>query len=141
MDYQHQFVGGDFFYVSSSPQDDSYNCFNKLRLRWKILRGHRDTDLNWSLSSEALFFFGHLLSRFDHLETPVLRQGTPSVVSSTIDLSDVLEALLKRCSCTFWKRCSSSSTRVDLLWDDSVSSSSTTVSSFDLTNLRFERIL
>jgi hypothetical protein len=137
----------------SSSHDDPHNCFNKLQLRWKILRTHRDTDLYWSLeddpeswfknsgiitewlllllveldiptppdvkwtdhslrrggaseahvvgvsivvimawglwkslasallyidvsvrpSSEALFFFGHLLSRFNHLESPVLR--------------------------------------------------------------------
>ena len=32
---------------------------------------------------------------FNNLEAPVLRQVTPSVVSSPIDLSDVLEALLQ----------------------------------------------
>jgi hypothetical protein len=29
----------------SSSQDDPGNCFNKLQLRWKMLRSHRDTDL------------------------------------------------------------------------------------------------
>ena len=29
----------------SSTQDDPDNCFNKLQLRWKMLRNHRDTDL------------------------------------------------------------------------------------------------
>jgi hypothetical protein len=28
----------------SSAQDDPHNCFNKVQLRWKILRAHRDTD-------------------------------------------------------------------------------------------------
>ena len=52
-------------------------------------------DVSVCPSSEALFFFGHLLSRFNHLEAPGLRQATPSVVSSPIDLSDALEALLE----------------------------------------------
>ncbi len=50
------------------------------------------------LSSEALFFFGHLFSRFNHLEAPGHQQATPltpSVVSSPIDLHDALEALLE----------------------------------------------
>jgi hypothetical protein len=42
-------------------------------------------------SSEALFFFGHLLSRFNLPQAPLVRQATPTVVSSSIDLSDVLE--------------------------------------------------
>ena len=159
----------------SSAQDDPHNCFNKLQLRWKCLRAHRDTDLYWSLpedpaswfknsgvitewlllllieldiptppgvkwtghslrrggasaahaigvsiavimswglwkslasallyidvsvrpSSEALFFFGHLLSRFKPLEAPVISLATSAVVSSPIDLSDALEALLE----------------------------------------------
>ena len=52
-------------------------------------------DVSVCPSSETLFFFGHLLSRFNHLETPVLRQATPSVVNSPIDLSDDLEVLLE----------------------------------------------
>ncbi len=52
-------------------------------------------DVSVCPSSETLFFFGHLLSHFNHLEAPVLRQVTPSVVSSSIDLSDALEALLE----------------------------------------------
>jgi hypothetical protein len=31
----------------SSAQDDPGNCVNKLQLRWKMLRNHRDTDLYW----------------------------------------------------------------------------------------------
>jgi hypothetical protein len=31
----------------SSVQDDPDNCFNKLQLRWTMLRNHRDTDLYW----------------------------------------------------------------------------------------------
>ena len=46
-------------------------------------------------SSEGLFFFGHLLSRFNPLEGPVLRRSPATVVSSTIDLSDALEVLFK----------------------------------------------
>ena len=52
-------------------------------------------DVSVRPSSEALFFFGHLLSRFNHLEAPGHRRATPSVVTSPIDLSDALEALLE----------------------------------------------
>ena len=52
-------------------------------------------DVSVCPSSEALFFFGHLLSRFNHLEAPGHQQTTPSVVSSPIDLSDVLETLIE----------------------------------------------
>ena len=52
-------------------------------------------DVSVRPSSETLFFFGHLLSRFNQLEAPVLRQAPPTVVSSPIDLSDALEALLE----------------------------------------------
>ena len=52
-------------------------------------------DVSVRPSSEPLFFFGHLLSRFNHLEAPVLGQATPPVVSSPIDLSYALEALLE----------------------------------------------
>ena len=31
----------------SSAQDDPDNCFNKLQLRWKLLRNHRVSDLYW----------------------------------------------------------------------------------------------
>jgi hypothetical protein len=51
-------------------------------------------DVSVCPSSEALFFFGHLLSHFNHLEVPGHQQSTPSVVNSPIDLSDALEALL-----------------------------------------------
>jgi hypothetical protein len=52
-------------------------------------------DVSVCPSSETLFFFGHLLSRFNHLEAPGHQQATPSVVTSPIDLSDTLEALLE----------------------------------------------
>ncbi len=52
-------------------------------------------DISVCPSSEVLFFFGHLLSRFNHLEAPVRRQATPSVGSSPIDMSDALESLLE----------------------------------------------
>jgi hypothetical protein len=46
-------------------------------------------------SSETLFFFGHLLPCFNLPQAPLLRQATPTVVSSSIDLSDAFEALLE----------------------------------------------
>ena len=159
----------------SSAQDDPDNCFNKLQLRWKTLRAHRDTDLYWSLeddspscfkdsgiitewlllllvelniptppgvkwtghslrrggasaahaigasiavfmvwglwkslasallyidvgvrpSSEALFFFGHLLPRFKLMEAPIVQQAQPPAEASPIDLSDAMAALLE----------------------------------------------
>jgi len=159
----------------SSAIDDPDNYFNKLQLRWKILRNHRDSDLYWFFeddsaslsknsgiitewlllllieldiptppgvkwtghslrrggasaahaigvsiavimawglwkslasallyidvsvrpSSEALFFFGHLLARFTLPQAPRVRQATPTAVSSSIDLSDAFDALLE----------------------------------------------
>ena len=52
-------------------------------------------DVSVRPSSEALFFFGHLLSRFHLLEAPTVRQTPSTVVSSPIDLSDALEAFLE----------------------------------------------
>ena len=52
-------------------------------------------DVSVRPSSEALFFFGQLLSRFKPLEDPVISLATSAVVSSPIDLSDALEALLE----------------------------------------------
>ena len=52
-------------------------------------------DVSVRPSSEVLFFFGHLLTRFNLLQAPLVRQTLPTVVSSSIDLSDVLEALLE----------------------------------------------
>jgi hypothetical protein len=46
-------------------------------------------------SSEALFFFGHLLARFTLPQAPRVRQGTPTAVSSSIDLSDAFDALIE----------------------------------------------
>ena len=46
-------------------------------------------------SSEALFFFGHLLTRFLLTEAPIVRQAQPTAEASPIDLSDALEALLE----------------------------------------------
>jgi hypothetical protein len=31
----------------SSVIDDPDNCFNKIQLRWKMIRNHHDTDLYW----------------------------------------------------------------------------------------------
>jgi hypothetical protein len=41
------------------------------------------------------FFFGHLLARFNLPQAPLVRQSPPTVVSSSIDLSDALETLLE----------------------------------------------
>jgi hypothetical protein len=46
-------------------------------------------------SSEALFFFGHLLTRFNLPQAPLVRQAPSTSVSSSIDLSDALETLLE----------------------------------------------
>ncbi len=52
-------------------------------------------DVSVRPSPEALFFFGHLLPRFNLPQAPLVRQATPTDVSSSIDLSDTLEALLE----------------------------------------------
>ena len=41
----------------SSAQDDPHNCFNKLHLRWKILRVHHVTGLYWSLEDDPESWF------------------------------------------------------------------------------------
>ena len=41
-------------------------------------------DVSVRSSSEPLFFFGHLLSRFIHLEAPVIRRGPSTVVSRLV---------------------------------------------------------
>ena len=46
-------------------------------------------------SSEALFFFGHLLPRFLLMEAPIVRQAQPPAEASPIDLSDAMAALLE----------------------------------------------
>ena len=46
-------------------------------------------------SSEALFFFGHVLPRFLLMEGPIVRQAQPTGEASPIDLSDAMEALLE----------------------------------------------
>ena len=45
-------------------------------------------------TSEALFFFGHLLLRFLLMEAPIVRQAHPAE-TSPIDLSDAMEAVLE----------------------------------------------
>ena len=64
-------------------------------LRKSLVSSFLYIDVSVCPSSEGLFFFGHLLSRFNHLEAPGHQQTTPSVVSSVIDLSDTLEVLLE----------------------------------------------
>jgi hypothetical protein len=49
-------------------------------------------DVSVRPSSEALFFFGHLLARFNLHQAPLLLQAPPTAVSSSIDLSDALQA-------------------------------------------------
>jgi hypothetical protein len=39
----------------SSAQVDLDNCFNKLQLRWTMLRNHRDTDLYWFFEDDPAF--------------------------------------------------------------------------------------
>jgi hypothetical protein len=53
-------------------------------------------DVSVRPSSEALFFFGHLLSRFkgNLPQASLVRQATPTAVISSIDLSDAFEACL-----------------------------------------------
>jgi hypothetical protein len=52
-------------------------------------------DVSVRPSSEVLFFFGHLLTRFNLPQAPLVRQAPTTSVSSSIDLSIVLEALLE----------------------------------------------
>ncbi len=52
-------------------------------------------DVSVCPSSEGLFFFGHLLSRFNLPQAPRVRQATPTAVSASIDLSDVFDALFE----------------------------------------------
>ncbi len=52
-------------------------------------------DVSVRPSSETLFFFGHLLTRFNLLQAPLVRQDPPTAVSSSIDLSDAFEVLLE----------------------------------------------
>ncbi len=52
-------------------------------------------DVSVRPSSEVLFFFGHLLSSFNLPQAPLVRQTTPTAVSSSIDLSEVSEVLLE----------------------------------------------
>jgi hypothetical protein len=52
-------------------------------------------DVSVRPSSESLFFFGHLLARFTLPQAPRVRQGTPTAVTSSIDLSDAFNALLE----------------------------------------------
>ncbi len=65
-------------------------------------------------SSEALFFFGHLLPRFLLMEAPIVRQAQ-QLLRSHLSIQAIL-----------WKHCSSSMTRViTLLWVNYVLSFST----------------
>ncbi len=66
-------------------------------------------DVSVRPSSEALFFFDHLLPRFNLPQAPLVRQATPTAVSSSIDLRDAFEALLS----------SSMTSVIALLWDNS----------------------
>jgi hypothetical protein len=38
----------------SSTIDDPDNCFNKVQLRWKMLRNHRDSDLYWFFEDDSV---------------------------------------------------------------------------------------
>ncbi len=50
----------------SSAQDDPHNCFNKLQLRWKCFRAHRDTDLYWSLPEDPASWFKNSVCNVDY---------------------------------------------------------------------------
>ena len=86
-----------------SAQDDPDNCFNKLQLRWKMLRNHQDTDLYWffqddpaSLSKNSGIITEWLLLLLVELDIPTppgvkwtghsLRRGGASV-AHTIGVS------------------------------------------------------
>jgi hypothetical protein len=51
-------------------------------------------DVSVRPSSEALFC-GHLLARFNLHQAPLVQQAPPTAVSSSMDLSDALQALLE----------------------------------------------
>jgi hypothetical protein len=48
----------------------------------------------WKFLASALLYI-HLLTRFNLPEAPLVRQSTPTAVSSSIDLIDAFEALLE----------------------------------------------
>jgi hypothetical protein len=48
----------------------------------------------WKFLASALLYI-HLLTRFSLPQAPIVRQATPTDVSSSIDLSDTFEALLE----------------------------------------------
>jgi hypothetical protein len=52
-------------------------------------------DVSVRPTSEALSFFGHLLTRFNLLQAPLVRQDPPTTVSSSFDLSDAFEELFE----------------------------------------------
>ena len=74
--------------VAAAPRDHEIEC--RLVVFTRIVK---DDHFKGAQGLSSRFASDGLL--FNHLETPVLRQGTPSVVSSPIDLSDVLETLLE----------------------------------------------
>jgi hypothetical protein len=55
-----------------------------------MLRNVSTLDVSVRPSSEAFFFFGHLLPRFHLPQAPLVRQATPTAVSSSIDPSDAV---------------------------------------------------
>jgi hypothetical protein len=66
-------------------------------------------DVSVRPSSEALFFFGHLLSRFNLPEAPLVGQAPATAVATAVSLS-TSETLSKRCSS--WM-----TSVITLLWD------------------------
>jgi hypothetical protein len=48
----------------------------------------------WKFLASALLYI-HLLTRFNLPQAPLVRQATPTAVSSSIDLSDAFEVLLE----------------------------------------------
>ncbi len=64
----------------SSDTDDPDNCFNKLQLRWKMLRNHRDSDLYWFFEDDSVScLFQFFLSVSVALMNPIKRQSEIAV--------------------------------------------------------------
>jgi hypothetical protein len=79
----------------SSAQDDPDNCFNKLQLRWKMLRKHRDTELYWFFDDDPVSLSDHsgIITEWLLLLLVELDIPTPPGVQFTVILCVVVEHL------------------------------------------------
>ena len=59
------------------------NCFNRLKLRWKTIRDHRDTDFYWSLAGGPVSWFKNSGSVTELLLLVELNIPTPPGVKWT----------------------------------------------------------